>query len=95
MIKATWNGRILAESDHTELVEGNHYFPLVSINKDYFKESDTTSFCGWKGDCRYFTLIVDGRENPDAAWYYPAPYERAEKISGHVAFWKGVKVDKI
>lgn len=86
---------MLAQSESTELVEGNHYFPAESLNRDYFSDSETTTHCGWKGDCHYYNVTVDGQPNPDAAWYYPKPYSRAEHIKGHVAFWKGVKVEKI
>lgn len=91
-MKATWNGHVVAESDQTQLVEGNHYFPAASVNQEYLRLSDTTSFCGWKGDCSYYTLEVDGKQNPDAAWYYAEPYERASHIKNHVAFWKGVTI---
>jgi uncharacterized protein (DUF427 family) len=94
MIQAIWNDRVIAESDRTQVVEGNHYFPPESVNRQYLNDSDTTSFCGWKGDCRYYGLEVDGKTNPDAAWYYPEPYARAEHIRGHVAFWKGVTVQE-
>ncbi|THH39720.1 DUF427 domain-containing protein [Neolewinella litorea] len=92
MIKATWKGQVLAESDRTQVVEGNHYFPPDSVRLEYFKDSDTTTFCGWKGDCRYYHVVVDGNTNPDAAWYYPDPYPKAAQIKGHVAFWKGVQI---
>ena len=92
MPKATWNGAVLAESDATVVVEGNHYFPAESLHKEYFKESGTTSVCGWKGTASYYSLEVDGQENRDAAWYYPDPKPEAAQIAGHVAFWKGVTV---
>lgn len=95
MMQASWNGQVLAKSDHTQVVEGNHYFPADSLNREYFSDSSTTSFCGWKGDCNYYHLEVDGKSNPDAAWYYAEPYSRAEHIKGHVAFWKGVQVEEI
>ncbi len=95
MMQASWNGRILAESKDTQVVEGNHYFPADSVDRQFLADSPTTSFCGWKGDCRYYHLEVDGKRNPDAAWYYPEPYTRAEHIRGYVAFWKGVKVEAI
>jgi uncharacterized protein (DUF427 family) len=94
MAKAIWNGAILAESDHGEIVEGNYYFPADSINQDYFKPSNTHTVCSWKGEASYYTIVVDGQENKDAAWYYPAPKERAKNIQNYVAFWKGVKVEK-
>jgi len=94
MPKAIWNNAVLAESDHCEVVEGNHYFPPESINTPYFKESPTTTTCPWKGKASYYTVVVDGQENKDAAWYYPAPKIEASNIKDHVAFWKGVKVEK-
>jgi uncharacterized protein (DUF427 family) len=94
MMQAIWNGQIVAESDATVVVEGNHYFPAASVHQEFLKESSTTSFCGWKGDCSYYSLTVDGQENPDAAWYYADPYPKAENIRGHIAFWKGVKVSE-
>jgi uncharacterized protein (DUF427 family) len=93
MARATWNGAVLAESDATVVVEGNHYFPPAAIKNEYFKPSDTHTVCGWKGTASYYTLSVDGQENPDAAWYYPDPKPEAKQIAGHVAFWKGVKVE--
>ena len=91
-MKATWNGAILAESNSTVVVEGNHYFPPVSINREYFRESDTQSTCPWKGLASYHDIVVEGKVNTDAAWYYPAPKEAARQITGHVAFWRGVQV---
>jgi uncharacterized protein (DUF427 family) len=93
-MKATWNGETIAESDKTVVIEGNHYFPMESIKKDYFKESDTHTTCPWKGKASYYTLEVEGKENKDAAWYYPTPSEMAKGIKDHVAFWKGVEVTK-
>jgi uncharacterized protein (DUF427 family) len=92
MVKATWNNTVVAEATQTEIVEGNHYFPVESLRKEYFRDSATHSVCHWKGTASYYTLVVDGKENPDAAWYYPAPKEAASKIAGRVAFWKGVQV---
>jgi uncharacterized protein (DUF427 family) len=94
MAKATWNGVVLAESDRCEVVEGNQYFPPDSINSDYFQPSDTHTVCGWKGTASYYTLVVNGQTNPDAAWYYPEPKEAAKAIRGYVAFWRGVKVER-
>ncbi|CAH0999258.1 hypothetical protein LEM8419_00555 [Neolewinella maritima] len=91
-MKAIWNGQVIAESPETLVVEGNHYFPADSVRQEFLRDSATTSYCGWKGDCRYYTLEVDGKSNPDAAWYYADPLPRAEHIRGHVAFWKGVTV---
>ena len=90
--KATWNGVTLAESDNCIVVEGNQYFPPDSIKRQYFKGSDTHTTCPWKGLASYYTIEVDGRENKDAAWYYPSPKEAARQIKDYVAFWRGVKV---
>lgn len=94
MPKAIWNDAVLAQSDKCEVVEGNQYFPPDSINKQYFKESSTHTTCGWKGVASYYTIEVDGKENKDAAWYYPTPKDAAKNIAGYIAFWKGVKVEK-
>lgn len=91
-MKAIWNNTTLAESEETVQIEGNHYFPLASLNMEYFKESDTSTHCPWKGEASYYTLQVAGEENKDAAWYYPEPKPAASAIKGHVAFWKGVEV---
>jgi uncharacterized protein (DUF427 family) len=93
MPKATWNGVTLAESDRTEVVEGNQYFPPEAIVKEYFQESDTHTTCSWKGVANYYSIVVDGKENKDAAWYYPNPKEAAKNIQGYIAFWRGVKVE--
>lgn len=93
MPKAVWNGQVIAESDVTEMVDGNHYFPPDSIQKDCFRPSSTVTTCGWKGQAKYYTICVDGQENVDAAWYYPEPKDAASVIRGHVAFWKGVSVE--
>jgi len=93
MAKATWNGVVLAESDKTEVVEGNQYFPAESIKREYFKETSTHSTCPWKGLASYYSIEVNGQENKDAAWYYPAPKDAAKQIKDHVAFWKGVQVE--
>lgn len=92
MIRATWNGVVLAESDDTIVVEGNHYFPAEAVRDEYFVPSSTTTVCGWKGTASYRTVVVDGEENPDAAWFYPDPKEAASEIAGRIAFWKGVQV---
>ena len=92
MVKAIWNGAIVAESDDTIVVEGNHYFPADAIRPDLFKPSGTTSTCGWKGLANYHSLVVDGQENRDAAWYYSEPKAAAAEIRGRIAFWKGVQV---
>lgn len=91
-MKATWNGVIIAESDATEVVEGNHYFPLGSVNSEYLKKSDATSTCPWKGLANYYDIVVDGAINEQAAWYYAQPKPEAAQIKNHVAFWKGVDV---
>jgi len=91
-MKAIWNDEVIAESDETVVVEGNHYFPLASVNDAFLKPSDTTTVCSWKGTANYYTLSVAGAENPDAAWYYANPKEAAKEISGRVAFWNGVQI---
>ena len=91
-MKAIWKNTVIAESNATEVVEGNHYFPADSIKKQYFKESSTNSICPWKGEASYYTVDVNGEQNKDAAWYYPTPKEKAMNIKGYVAFWKGVQV---
>ncbi len=91
-MRATWNGEILAESETTEVVEGNHYFPPQSLNCEYFEESDTHTVCSWKGTANYYHIQVDGQRNKDAGWYYPDPKPEAKNIAGYVAFWKGVQV---
>ncbi|MBC8504807.1 MAG: DUF427 domain-containing protein [Anaerolineales bacterium] len=91
-MKAIWNGEVIAESDNTVIVEGNHYFPLESIDKKYFKSSTKNSLCPWKGMASYYNIVVDGEENRDSAWYYPKPSNAAVQIKDHVAFWRGVRV---
>lgn len=93
MPKAVWNGAVLAESGDTIVIEGNHYFPANSVNMEFFKPSATHTVCGWKGTASYYTVEVNGQQNPDAAWYYPTPKDAAKEIAGYVAFWKGVKVE--
>ena len=93
MPKAIWNGVVLAESDNTIVVEGNHYYPPESVNKEHITSSDTHSICPWKGEARYYHIEVSGQTNPDAAWYYPEPKEAAAEIKNYVAFWKGVQVE--
>ncbi|HTA13003.1 MAG TPA: DUF427 domain-containing protein [Solirubrobacteraceae bacterium] len=93
-MKATWNGATLAQSDDTVVVESNHYFPADSINAAYFTDSDTNSICPWKGTASYKTVVVDGRENPDAAWFYPEPKDAAAEIKDRFAFWKGVTIEE-
>lgn len=91
-MKAIWNNQIIAQSEKTIVIENNHYFPPESIQKDFFKLSDTHTICPWKGEASYYNLIVDGKENTDAAWYYKNPSEKAKTIKNFVAFWKGVKI---
>jgi uncharacterized protein (DUF427 family) len=92
MAKATWMGAVLADSTETHVVEGNHYFPAESIDKQYFKASDSTSQCPWKGEASYYNVEVEGKVNVDAAWFYPNPKDAAKQIKHHVAFWKGVEI---
>ncbi len=91
-MKAIWNGQVIAESDDTVVVERNHYFPISSLNKNFVADSDTTSKCFWKGTANYFNVVVDGKENPDAAFYYDKPKSAAKSIKDRVAFWRGVEV---
>ncbi len=92
-MKAHFNGTVIAESDQTVVVEGNHYFPPDSVNKEYLEVSNHTSVCPWKGDARYYHVKVGDKKSENAAWYYPEPKEKARHISGYVAFWKGVTVE--
>lgn len=94
MARAIWNGAVLAESDKTVFVEGNLYFPMDTINRQYFKDTSTHTTCPWKGLASYFTIEVDGQVNRDAAWYYPEPKPAARHIKNHVAFWHGVTVER-
>jgi len=91
-MKAVWNNTVIAESDSTVIVEGNHYFPADSIEKKYFKKTTLTSVCGWKGMANYYSLTVDGKTLTDCAWYYAEPNDAAKKIKGMIAFWNGVEV---
>lgn len=93
MPKAVWNEVVLAESDDTIKVEGNHYFPEESLNWEYFHNSDTATVCPWKGTASYYDVIVDGAVNHDAAWYYRQPKPAAKQIKGRVAFWRGVRIE--
>lgn len=93
MIRATWRGATLAESDETVVVEGNHYFPVESIRREHFRESSTHTTCPWKGQASYYDVVVEGEVNRDAAWYYPQPKPAAEQIVNRVAFWRGVVVE--
>jgi uncharacterized protein (DUF427 family) len=91
-MKAVWNGAVLAESDDTVVVEGNHYFPSKAIKPDFFRPSETHTTCPWKGVASYYDIVVDGQINKDAAWYYTQPKEAAKSVTDRVAFWKQVKV---
>jgi len=93
MIRAIWNGTVLAEAPRTVRVEGNHYFPPESVRREYFVDSSTKSVCPWKGVARYYTVVVDNEQNTSAAWYYPKPSPLARRIKDHVAFWNGVEVE--
>ncbi len=91
-MKATWKGTVIAESDDTVVVEGNHYFPADSLRREYVTESAHRSTCPWKGIAHYYSLSIDGADNPNAVWYYPEPLPAAQQVAGRVAFWKGVSV---
>lgn len=92
MATATWNGVVVAESENTVVVEGNHYFPPESIKREYLEETSQESVCPWKGTASYYSVVVEGERADDAAWYYPEPKDAAANIKDHVAFWKGVVV---
>jgi uncharacterized protein (DUF427 family) len=94
MVQAKWNGTVIAESDDTVMVEGNHYFRRESVNAEVLRDSDTTTICPWKGIAHYYSLVVDGAENRNAAWYYPDPKPAAAQIRDRIAFWKGVEVSE-
>lgn len=91
-MRAIWKDTVIAESGDTVLVEGNHYFPAESVNRNYLLSSNTKTMCSWKGEAQYMTVFVNGDANPDAAWTYPDPKEAAAEIKGRIAFWKGVQV---
>ena len=91
-MRATWNGKVLAESAETRVVEGNHYFPPDSLSRDFFRDSEKRTHCPWKGEASYYDVVVDGDTNRDAAWTYPETKEAANDIRGYVAFWNGVEV---
>lgn len=93
-MKAIWKGQVIAESKQTKVVEGNHYFPSDSVNKEFLQSSDTHTFCHWKGTASYYDIMVDDQLNEDAAWYYPQPFDKAMSIKDYVAFWRGVEVEK-
>ena len=94
MVKAVWEGAVLAEGNDTVLIEGNHYFPPESLNRNFFRPSNHTSVCSWKGTAGYYDVVVDGKTNRDAAWYYADPEAAASAIKGRVAFWKGVEIQE-
>ncbi len=91
-MKAIWNDTTIADSNDTVVIEGNHYFPAETVNKEYLAPSDTHTNCPWKGEASYYNLVVDGSENKDAAWYYSEPKDAAKEIAGRIAFWKGVQI---
>ncbi len=93
MPKALWNGQVVAESDKTEMVEGNQYFPPDSVRKEYLQPGDKETVCPWKGTASYYNVVVDGNVNENAAWYYPNPKDAAKQIKDYVAFWNGVEVE--
>ena len=93
MARAIWNEAVIAESDRCVVVEGNQYFPPESVNREFLRDSDTHTVCGWKGTASYYDVVVDGKTNKDAAWYYPQTKAAANNIKGYVAFWKGVRVE--
>ena len=92
MATATWNGKVIAKSDETIVVEGNHYFPPASVDTDFLRDSTARSVCPWKGAASYYDVVVDGEVNAGAAWYYPDPKPAASEIQDYVAFWRGVQV---
>ena len=93
-MKAVWNNQILAESNDTIVVENNHYFPLAALKMEFLVPSDSKTHCPWKGEASYYSVIVEGKVNKDAAWYYPSPKQAAMKIKDRVAFWRGVEVSE-
>ncbi len=92
-MKATWNGAVIAQSNDTVVVEGNHYFPESALDRQYITFSNHKTTCAWKGQASYYSLLVNGELNPDSVWYYADPKPEAEMVRGRVAFWKGVKVE--
>jgi uncharacterized protein (DUF427 family) len=95
MVQAIWEGAVLAETEDIVLVEGNSYFPPGALHREYFKPSSQTTVCPWKGTAHYYDVEVNGKKNPGAAWYYPEPSDAANQIRGRVAFWRGVKVERV
>lgn len=92
VMTAVWNGEVIAKSDKTVVVEGNHYFPPGSVRMDFLEPSDTTSFCGWKGMAIYYSVTVGGKTNKDCAWCYEEPSEEVSRIKGMIAFWRGISI---
>ncbi len=92
-MKAIWHHKVLAETENTIVIEGNHYFPAESVHREFFRHSNTHTICSWKGEASYYDIVVDDAVNHDAAWYYPDPKKAAEPIKGRVAFWRGVVVE--
>jgi uncharacterized protein (DUF427 family) len=92
VVTASWNGAIIAQSDDTVVIEGNHYFPPEAVQREYLRPSDTTTHCNWKGEAHYYDVVVDDMVNPDAAWVYENPGEKAWHIRGYIAFWHGVDI---
>ena len=93
-MEARWNNTIIAKSDHTIVVEGNHYFPPDSVNKEFLSKSSHSTKCPWKGTASYYNIVVDGKTNLNAAWYYTQPFEKAAQIKNYVAFWHGVEISE-
>lgn len=93
MPRAIWNGTIVADSDRCVVVEGNQYFPPDAVNREFLRESQTHTVCGWKGTASYYDVVVDGQTNRDAAWYYPEAKPAADNVKGYIAFWKGVQIE--
>jgi uncharacterized protein (DUF427 family) len=93
-MKAIWNNTVLAESERTIVIEGNHYFPSEAVQQQYLQHSSTHTTCPWKGEASYYNIVVDGEMNRDAAWYYPAPKPAASQIQDYIAFWRGVRVSE-
>lgn len=94
-VQAIFNGKVIAESENTKQLEGNHYFPISDVKEEFLKNSNTKTNCPWKGTASYYTVDVDGSEGSDAAWYYPDPKDAASVIKDHVAFWRGVEVGEV
>ena len=91
-MKAIWNNQVIAESEETILIENNHYFPPQSVKKEFLRKTDSHTICPWKGEASYYTILVNGKENVDAAWYYDRPGELAKHIKDYIAFWRGVQI---